>query len=173
MASTCFVFPRVTLDCGSPLRACVWVWDVIRECVCVEPESLTSAEYCNAAERTTTHTTAMLNQPLFLQPSILFFHSPHVTLSFLPHICHPLLSHFSSSHWSVQLYWPTLPQRARAQETLTHIFMHLWLTQREHIYSTVTAALHQNPFIIQMLEYSSLMFLHAEMDKLAKGGLLL
>lgn len=125
MASTCFVFPGVSLDCGSPLR----VWDVIRECVWSRRE-LPSAEYCNAAERTTTHnhsdaakltsspttflyyfTQPMSPLPSFLASVILFsFVSPH------------RIGSFSSTD--------PLYRRAQGRETVTHIFMHLWLTQK-------------------------------------------
>lgn len=65
--------------------------------------------HSNAAKLTSSPTTFLY-----------FFHSAHVTPSFLPCIRHPLFFHFPSSHWSVQLYWPTLPQSTRARDCDTH-----------------------------------------------------
>lgn len=109
--STCFVFPRVSLDCGSPLTA----RDVIRECVCGagEPHDRWILQ-CSREKDHTYHSNAakLTSIPI----TFLYF----VTLSCFPYIRHSLFFHFSLLHWSVQLYWPTLPQRTRARDCDTH-----------------------------------------------------
>lgn len=134
VASTCFVFPRVTLDCGSPLRACVWVWDVIRECVCGagEPHECWILQ-CSRENDHTHHSNAKSTSV----PTT--FHS---FFSLSP--CHPFLpsSHLSSSSLSFLLV--TLVRSALlthftaackgARDSDTHFHASLINTEGTHLF---------------------------------------
>ncbi len=141
--------------------------------VCVEPESITSAEYCNAAERTTTHHSnakstsvpTTFHSFFSLSPCHPFLPSSHPSSSSLSFLRSALLSHFTAAC-----------KGARDSDTHFHASL---INTEGRLFITLISILQwpshytMNPYIIQVLKYSWLKFLHAEMDKLAMGALLL
>lgn len=125
MVSTCFVFPRVSLDCGSPLRA----RDVIRECVCGagEPHDRWILQCSREKDHTYHSNAAKLTS---IPTTFLYFFTSPMSL-FPASLTSVILFSFISPH-CIGLFSSTDPlyRSAQGRETVTHIFMHLWLTQK-------------------------------------------